>query len=225
MTARSLIWTPVPTAQLQLRLHEEGDGPALLVPVGAGTVVVPASGTRFPQVVALARGCRRLGHHAIAVRWNDSAVTGHPVYDKVVYGWAWGGHADVLRLIKDTVPRGPLSRTVLRGAFLVNRDKRDDRSRHDEVTARFAEVLGTHEDPVFARIRDWHGGGPAALAALFDAADRADVAKVVRLVDAGHADSWLARLPDGSGGRKAVRNGPLATVLPVVPVTQGTGLT
>ncbi|AHI00412.1 hypothetical protein KALB_7054 [Kutzneria albida DSM 43870] len=209
----------MPTAQLQLRLHAEGDGPALLVPVESGTVLAPSPALRFHRVVALARACRRVGGHAVAVRWNERAATVHPVYDKIVYGWSWGGHAQVLALIDQTVARGPVSRAVLHGQFLVNRDKREDRSRHDLVTARFAESLGAAEDPVFQRVRDWQTGGPDELAALFETAGKSDVAKVVRLVQAGTADSWLAKLPEA--GRKAVRTGPLATVLPVVPVTQG----
>jgi hypothetical protein len=39
-------------------------------------------------------------------------------------------------------------------------------------------------------------------------------------VDAGHADAWLAKLP-ADASHKAVRDAPLNTVLPVVPVTQG----
>src|SRR4051812_32414592 len=78
VTARTLIWTPVPTAKLQLRLHEEGEGPAVLVPVGSGTVVLPAPAARFPRAVALARTCLRIGERALAVRWDNNAVTAHP---------------------------------------------------------------------------------------------------------------------------------------------------
>lgn len=211
----------MPTADLQLRLHQAGEGPAVLVPVGAGTVVLPAPAARFPRTVTLARACMRPGDRALAVRWDDHAVTAHPVYDKTVYGWSWGGHRDVLRLIEATGPKGAAGRTVLRGVFLVSPDKRDQRSRHDEVVARFAETLDVAEQALFERVRDWQAGGPPALAALFEAAGRPDVAQVASLVDAGHADSWLAKLP-ADDSRRAVRDAPLATVLPVVPVTQGT---
>jgi hypothetical protein len=211
----------VPTADLQFRLYQAGEGPAVLVPVGTGTVVLPAPVARFPRTVTLARACAGGADRALVVRWDDHAVTAHPVYDKAVYGWAWGARRDVLRLIAATGPKGAAGRTVLRGVFLVSPDRRDQRGRHDEVVGRFAETLDAAEQALFDRIRDWQAGGPAALAALFEAAQRPEVAQVASLVDAGHADSWLAKLP-ADDSRRAVRDAPLATVLPVVPVTQGT---
>jgi hypothetical protein len=215
-----LVWTPVPTAKLQIRLHEEGEGPAVLVPVGSGTVVLPAPSARFPRAVALARTCLRIGERALAVRWDDNAVTAHPIYEKSLYGWAWGAHRDVLRLLEATNPRGGAARILLRGMFLVNSDKRDQRSRHDAVARYFGETLDAADQAMLQRVQDWPAGGPPALAALFTAAGRDDVAQVASLVDAGHADAWLAKLP-AEASRKAVKEAPLNTVLPVVPVTQG----
>jgi len=220
VTARTLIWTPVPTAKLQIRLHEEGEGPAVLVPVGSGTVVLPALEARFPRAVALARTCLRIGERALAVRWDDHAVTAHPIYDKALYGWAWGPHRDVLTLLRATNPSGPAARLLLRGMFLLHSDKRDQRSRHDAVAQRFGETLDAADRAMVERVQDWPSGGPQALAALFTAAGRDDVAQVASLVDAGHADAWLAKLPSDAS-RKVVREAPLNTVLPVVPVTQG----
>jgi hypothetical protein len=220
VTARTLIWTPVPTAKLQIRLHEEGEGPAVLVPVGSGTVVLPAPAARFPRAVALARTCLRIGERALAVRWDDRAVTAHPIYDKALYGWAWGAHRDVLGLLQATNPRGPAARLLLRGMFLLHSDKRDQRSRHDAVARRFGETLDGADLAMVERVQDWPSGGPQALAALFTAAGRDDVAQVASLVDAGHADAWLAKLP-ADASHRAVREAPLNTVLPVVPVTQG----
>jgi hypothetical protein len=215
-----LIWTPVPTAKLQMRLHEEGEGPGVLVPVGSGTVVLPVPAARFPRAVALARTCLRIGERALAVRWDDNAVTAHPIYEKSLYGWAWGAHRDVLRLLEATNPRGGAARILLRGMFLVNSDKRDQRSRHDAVARYFGETLDAADQAMLLRVQDWPSGGPQALAALFTAAGRDDVAQVASLVDAGHADAWLAKLPT-EASRKVVKEAPLNTVLPVVPVTQG----
>ena len=215
-----LIWTPVPTAKLQIRLHEEGEGPAVLVPVGSGTVVLPAPAARFPRTVALARTCLRIGERALAVRWDDNAVTAHPIYEKALYGWAWGAHRDVLTLLEATNPRGGAARVLLRGMFLVNSDKRDQRSRHDAVARHLGETLDAADQAMLHRVQDWSSGGPQALAALFAAAGREDVAQVASLVDAGHADAWLAKLP-AEASRKTVKDAPLNTVLPVVPVTQG----
>jgi hypothetical protein len=215
-----LIWTPVPTAKLQIRLHEEGEGPAVLVPVGSGTVVLPSPAARFPRAVALARTCLRIGERALAVRWDDNAVTAHPIYEKSLYGWAWGAHRDVLGLLAATNPRGGVARLLLRVTFLVNSDKRDQRSRHDAVARYFGETLDAADQAMLKRVQDWPTGGPAALGALFTAAGRDDVAQVASLVDAGHADAWLAKLP-AEASRKTVKEAPLNTVLPVVPVTQG----
>jgi len=210
----------VPTAKLQIRLHEEGEGPAVLVPVGSGTVVLPAPAARFPRAVALARTCLRIGERALAVRWDDNAVTAHPIYEKSLYGWAWGAHRDVLGLLEATNPRGGAARVLLRTMFLVNSDKRDQRSRHDAVARHFGETLDAADQEMLKRVQDWPAGGPSALAALFTSAGRDDVAQVASLVDAGHADAWLAKLP-AEASRKAVKEAPLNTVLPVVPVTQG----
>lgn len=210
----------MPTAKLQLRLHEEGEGPAVLVPVGSGTVVLPPPAARFPRAVALARTCLRIGERALAVRWDDGAVTAHPIYDKALYGWAWGAHRDVLKLLEATNPGGGPARILLRAMFVFNSDKRDQRSRHDAVARRFGETLDAADRAMVERVQDWSSGGPQALAALFTAAGRDDVAQVASLVDAGHADSWLAKLPTDAS-RKVVKEAPLNTVLPVVPVTQG----
>ncbi|WNV89670.1 hypothetical protein [Umezawaea sp. Da 62-37] len=74
--ARTLIWTAAPTATLQLALHKEGSGPAALVPVSTGTVLLPARRGGFPSAVRLADRCREIGGTALVLRWSGSTQVG-----------------------------------------------------------------------------------------------------------------------------------------------------
>ncbi|GAA1341723.1 hypothetical protein [Saccharothrix algeriensis] len=67
---RTLIWTPAPTAELQLALHRAVAGPAALVPVGSGTVVLPRREIGFPAAVRFAAKVREVGERADLVRWD-----------------------------------------------------------------------------------------------------------------------------------------------------------
>jgi len=78
----------VPTAKLQIRLHEEARGRRCWFRWAPAPWLLPALEARFPRAVALARTCLRIGERALAVRWDDHAVTAHPIYDKALYGWA-----------------------------------------------------------------------------------------------------------------------------------------
>jgi len=143
------------------------------------------------------------------------------VFERTATGWGWGEHAEVYRLVEQTNPRGLIGATVLRCVFTLNRNRREDPARQRRVAPRFAEAFGCGEEQMLERVGDWRLGGPAALTGLLEAAGRADVARVARLIDGGHADSWVGRLPARRLGRGAVRSGPLAAMLPVVPVIQG----
>ncbi|MET1076168.1 MAG: hypothetical protein ABWY11_26225 [Umezawaea sp.] len=73
---RTLIWTAAPTAALQLALHKEGSGPAALVPVISGTVLLPARQGGFPSAVRLADRCREIGGTALVLRWSGGTQVG-----------------------------------------------------------------------------------------------------------------------------------------------------
>ncbi|WP_199438934.1 hypothetical protein [Umezawaea beigongshangensis] len=82
-------------------------------------------------------------------------------------------------------------------------------SRHGvRLTATPGEVLGGDAPAATA-------GGPEGLAAVLRAVGRPDLAQVVGLVDEGRADTWITGLP-------GTADLPINTVLPVIPVTQGT---
>ncbi|MFC6088989.1 hypothetical protein [Saccharothrix lopnurensis] len=69
---RTLIWTPAPTAELQLNLHRAVVGPAALVPVTSGTVLLPRRQIGFPAALRLAEQVRRTGVPALLVRWSPA---------------------------------------------------------------------------------------------------------------------------------------------------------
>ncbi|MBP2338308.1 hypothetical protein [Saccharothrix coeruleofusca] len=70
---RTLIWTSAPTAELQLALHRAQAGPAALVPVTSGTVLLPRRGIAFSAATRLAEQCRQVGDAAVVLRWNHAA--------------------------------------------------------------------------------------------------------------------------------------------------------
>ncbi|RKT56831.1 hypothetical protein [Saccharothrix australiensis] len=71
---RTLIWTPAPTAELQLALHRAVAGPAALVPVASGTVVLPRRRISFPAADRFAARVREVGGSALLVRWDARGV-------------------------------------------------------------------------------------------------------------------------------------------------------
>ncbi|MEU7530821.1 hypothetical protein AB0A74_34175 [Saccharothrix sp. NPDC042600] len=71
---RTLIWTPTPTAELQLALHRAVAGPAALVPVASGTVVLPRRQIGFADAAKLAGQVRAVDDRALLVRWSGDAV-------------------------------------------------------------------------------------------------------------------------------------------------------
>ncbi len=80
---RTLVWTPAPAAELQLALHRAAAGPAALVPVASGTVLLPRLGIGFSAGVRFAAQVREVGGDALLVRWDaddvvwsDGAATG-----------------------------------------------------------------------------------------------------------------------------------------------------
>jgi hypothetical protein len=68
-----MIWTAAPTAELQLALHKQGAGPAALVPVASGTVLLPARQGGFAAAMRLAERCREIGGTALVLRWAGAA--------------------------------------------------------------------------------------------------------------------------------------------------------
>jgi len=73
---RTLIWTAAPTAELQRALHREGSGPAALVPVTSGTVLLPARQGGFAAAMRLAERCREIGGPALVLRWAGATRVG-----------------------------------------------------------------------------------------------------------------------------------------------------
>ncbi|GAA3462008.1 hypothetical protein ACFFSW_14710 [Saccharothrix longispora] len=69
---RTLIWTPAPTAELQLNLHRALAGPAALVPVASGTVLLPRRQIGFAAADDLAGRVRATGTSALLVRWSPN---------------------------------------------------------------------------------------------------------------------------------------------------------
>ncbi|MCE6993843.1 hypothetical protein LZG04_03315 [Saccharothrix sp. S26] len=70
---RTLIWTPAPTAELQLNLHRAAAGPAALVPVASGTVLLPRRQIGFSAAQRLAEQVRETGAAALLLRWSANA--------------------------------------------------------------------------------------------------------------------------------------------------------
>ncbi|WP_433263625.1 hypothetical protein ACQPZF_32735 [Actinosynnema sp. CS-041913] len=89
--SRTLIWTPVPAASLQLALHRAAAGPAALVPVGSGTVLLPRRSIGFSAAVRFAAQVREVGGgSAFLVRWDGGGVVWS---DGALAGFSYSGGA------------------------------------------------------------------------------------------------------------------------------------
>ena len=185
----------MPAAELQLTLHRAGVGPAAVVPVPSGTVLLLSPAASLTAAIRIALECRKIAGRAAVLCWDDVAAISYSVLGPLAGTWYWGGVADVNRLTERAQHLGPVGRAASRlaGLFTVSWRKPD---KVDKVAGALTTVFGAHpqDERIRARVAHWETGGPQEVAALLDEAGLPDVHPVVDLVHAGHADPWVAAL-------------------------------
>lgn len=192
----------MPTAELQLAMHKAGVGPAALIPVPSGTVLLLSPATSLTAALRIALECREIAGRAVVLCWDDVAAISYSVLGRVAGSWAWGERSAVGALGNRAQHLGVVGRAVSRLTEFTHKWFRNA-ARVDKAAAGLSTAFGVDPEQIKSHVAEWDRGGPDAVTALLSAAGLHDVAQVVGLVHAGHAEPQVAVL-----ARPAPRNPP-----------------
>lgn len=192
---RMLIWTPLNPAELQKAMHGANVGPAALVPVQSGTVLLPSTGIRLAEAALMAMRVRKIAGRSALVLWNAEAAACYPFTKTTALGraWYWGSHDEAMRLLAEAKQAGPIGRLLDR---LVGRvmDQRESEKYLGTNADKFVALLPEADrGEVLACLRD-HTAGVGAVPRFLRVFGLPDVAQVAELVEQGRADAWLEPL-------------------------------
>lgn len=213
LSVRMLIWTPLNAAELQKAMHGGNVGPAALVPVQSGTVLLPPPGTRLNEAAYMANRVRKIGGGAALAVWNDDAALLYLFTTTLGRASMWGSREAILRLSAQAKQSGPVGlffdRTT---AGLVNlREK--EKWQLDAIDKLTALHPSASRKAALERIRDFDNGAQA-IPEFFRAAGLPEVAQVAELTEQGRADIVLQTLEAPHAQRW-----PLALFLPLIVLT------
>jgi hypothetical protein len=213
LTVRMLIWTPLNAAELQKAMHSGNVGPAALVPVSSGTVLLPPPATRLNEAAYMTNRVRKLGGGAALAVWNDDAALLYMFTTTLGRASMWGSREAVLRLSAQAKQSGPVGLFFDRmtaGTVNLREKEKWQLDAIDKLTALYpaASRKGTLE-----RIRDFENGH-AAIPDFFRAAGLPEVAQVAELTEEGRADFVLQTLEP-----PRAQMWPLALILPLIVLT------
>ncbi|MDT7786459.1 MAG: hypothetical protein QOF58_4878 [Pseudonocardiales bacterium] len=214
LRVRMLIWTPLNAAELQKAMHSGNVGPAALVPVQSGTVLLPPPGTRLSEAAYMTNRVRKIaGSGAALAVWNDEAALLYLFTTTIGRASMWGSREAVLRLSTQAKQSGPVGRLFDRTtAGLVNLREKEkwQLDAIDKLTALYPAA--SRKGPL-ERIRDFENGRHA-IPEFFRAAGLPEVAQVAELTEQGRADGVLQPLEP-----PRAQLWPLALFLPLIVLT------
>jgi hypothetical protein len=207
---RMLIWTPLGAAELQKAMHSRNVGPAALVPVQSGTVLLPSPATTLSEAAYMTNRVRKIGGGAALAVWNDDAALLYLFTTTLGRASMWGSREAILELSAQAKQSGPVGRFFDRStAGLVNlREK--DKWQQDAIDKLTALHPAASRKGALERIRDFDNGREA-IPEFFRAAGLAEVAQVAELAGEGRADGVLESLQPPRAQRW-----PLALFLPLI---------
>ncbi|MDX8034459.1 hypothetical protein SK803_29935 [Lentzea sp. BCCO 10_0856] len=210
---RMLIWTPLNAAELQKAMHSGNIGPAALVPVQSGTVLLPPPATRLNEAAYMTNRVRKLAGGAALAAWNDDAALLYLFTTALGRASMWGSREAVLRLsaaAKQSRGAGKLFDRSTAGLINMREKEKWQLDAIDKLTAMYppASRKGALE-----RIRDFENGA-GAIPEFFRAAGLEEVARVAELTEQGRADFVLQTLEP-----PRAQLWPLAAVFPLIVLT------
>ncbi len=210
LLVRMLIWTPLNAAELQKAMHSGNVGPAALVPVPTGTVLLPPPATKLSEAAYMANRVRKIGGGAALAVWNDDAALLYLFTTSLGRATMWGSREAVLRLSTEAKQSGPVGKFLDRStAGLVNLREKDkwQQDAIDKLTTLYPPA--SRKAPL-ARIRDFENARQA-IPDFFRAAGLPEVAQVAELTEEGRADFVLQTLEP-----PRAQLWPLALFLPLI---------
>ena len=213
LSVRMLIWTPLNAAELQKAMHSGNVGPAALVPVQSGTVLLPPPATKLNEAAYMTNRVRKIAGGAALAVWNDEAALLYLFTTTIGRASMWGSREAVLRLSAQAKQSGPVGQFFDRStAGLVNlREK--EKWQHDAIDKLTALYPPASRKGPLERIRDFDNGRQA-IPDFFRAAGLPEVAQVAELTEQGRADGVLQPLEP-----PRAQMWPLALILPLIVLT------
>ena len=213
LRVRMLIWTPLNAAELQKAMHGGNVGPAALVPVQSGTVLLPPPDTKLNEAAYMANRVRKIAGGAALAVWNDDAALLYLFTTSLGRASMWGSREAILRLSAQAKQSGPLGLFFDRStAGLVNlREK--EKWQLDAIDKLTALHPAASRKAALERIRDF-ANGAQAIPDFFRAAGLPEVAQVAELTEQGRADIVLQTLE-----APHAQKWPLALFLPLIVLT------
>ncbi|MEV6242110.1 hypothetical protein [Lentzea sp. NPDC051838] len=210
---RMLIWTPLSAAELQKAMHSGNVGPAALVPVQSGTVLLPAPDTKLSEAAYMANKVRKIADGAALAVWNDDAALLYLFTSTIGRASMWGSREAILELSAQAKQSGPVGRFFDRSTagFIAMREK--EKWQLDAIDKLSALHPPANRKSALERLRDFENGY-AAIPDFFRAAGLPGVAQVAELTEEGRADGVLRTLQP-----PRAQKWPLALIVPLIVLT------
>lgn len=210
MRVRMLIWTPLGAAELQKAMHSGNVGPAALVPVQTGTVLLPSPATKLSEAAYMTNRVRKIAGGAALAVWNDDAALLYLFTTSLGRATMWGSREAILELSAQAKQSGPIGKLFDRatGGMVNLREK--EKWQQDAIDKLTALHPAASRKGALERIRDF-ANGRAAIPEFFRAVGLPEVAQVAELTEEGRADGVLEQLQPPRAQRW-----PLALFLPLI---------
>ncbi|MCR3748571.1 hypothetical protein LX88_002541 [Lentzea californiensis] len=193
LVVRMLIWTPLNAAELQKSMHSGNVGPAALVPVQPGTVLLPPPGTKLSEAAYMTNRVRKIGRGAALAVWNDEAALLYLFTTSLGRASMWGPREAVLRLSAQAKQSGPVGQSFDRATAGMVDLREKEKWQLDAIDKLTALYPAAGRKGPLERIRDF-GNGRAAIPDFFREAGLHEVARVAELTGEGRADGVLRTL-------------------------------
>ncbi len=190
---RMLIWTPLNAAELQKAMHGANVGPAALVPVQSGTVLLPSTAIKLNEAALMAARVRKIAGGSTLAIWNEDAALVYYFTTSIGRATSWGTKDAVLRLVAQAQRSGPIGRLFNRSTGSLVGVREREKWQLDAAGRLATMFPGADRDAALERFRDF-ANGAGAVPAFLRAVGLPDVAQVAELAEQGRADSWLATL-------------------------------
>ncbi|MFS8102840.1 hypothetical protein LFM09_37500 [Lentzea alba] len=190
---RMLIWTPLNAAELQKAMYSGKVGPAALVPVQSGTVLLPSPAIKLSEAAYMANRVRKIAGSAALATWNDDAALLYLFTTSVGRASMWGSREAVLRLSAQAKQSGPVGKLFDRttAGLIAMREK--EKWQNDALDKLVVMWPAANREAAQARVRDFENGHQA-IPEFFRAAGLPEVAQVAELAGQGRADGVLQTL-------------------------------
>jgi hypothetical protein len=194
-------------------MHSGNVGPAALVPVQSGTVLLPAPDTKLGEAAYLANKVRKIAEGAVLAVWNDDAAILYLFTSSIGRASMWGSHEAIVELSGRAKQAGPVGRFLDRSSASLIAMREKEKRQLDAIDKLSAMYPAANRKGTLERLRDFEDGH-AAIPRFFRAAGLHEVAQVAELTEQSRADGVLEALQP-----PRTQKWPLALIVPLIVLT------